>query len=221
MGKRVEVVKGERYHDWTAIREVGRNDHGKRMAECVCKCGAIQPVIIYNLTSGRSKRCKGCMGKLYQVEVKIGQRFGHWVVLCEIKGLRDNRGEAVRRFRCKCDCGSIKNKSPSELRSGKNKQCVKCNSKQRREENLKKYRIGKGLDPDTPIGEQDGRERRMFADTVRTKIFARDNGKCQLCFKRAKQIHHIIPWNDCYKPCLLYTSPSPRDRTRSRMPSSA
>ena len=25
-----------------------------------------------------------------------------------------------------------------------------------------------------------------------------------------------VPW-----PCLLYTSPSPRDRTRSRMPSSA
>ena len=32
-------------------------------------------------------------------------------------------------------------------------------------------------------------------------------------------IYHI----DCanYLPCLLYTSPSPRDRTRSRMPSSA
>ena len=26
---------------------------------------------------------------------------------------------------------------------------------------------------------------------------------------------------DCPKVCLLYTSPSPRDRTRSRMPSSA
>ena len=25
----------------------------------------------------------------------------------------------------------------------------------------------------------------------------------------------------CIDPCLLYTSPSPRDRTRSRMPSSA
>ena len=25
----------------------------------------------------------------------------------------------------------------------------------------------------------------------------------------------------CWYPCLLYTSPSPRDRTRSRMPSSA
>ena len=29
---------------------------------------------------------------------------------------------------------------------------------------------------------------------------------------------HGQPW---YWPCLLYTSPSPRDRTRSRMPSSA
>ena len=28
-------------------------------------------------------------------------------------------------------------------------------------------------------------------------------------------------WVDEYGDCLLYTSPSPRDRTRSRMPSSA
>ena len=27
--------------------------------------------------------------------------------------------------------------------------------------------------------------------------------------------------DDLYRDCLLYTSPSPRDRTRSRMPSSA
>ena len=30
-----------------------------------------------------------------------------------------------------------------------------------------------------------------------------------------------IPYQDLYTRCLLYTSPSPRDRTRSRMPSSA
>ena len=29
------------------------------------------------------------------------------------------------------------------------------------------------------------------------------------------------PFDDALKDCLLYTSPSPRDRTRSRMPSSA
>ena len=28
-------------------------------------------------------------------------------------------------------------------------------------------------------------------------------------------------WAERARPCLLYTSPSPRDRTRSRMPSSA
>ena len=30
-----------------------------------------------------------------------------------------------------------------------------------------------------------------------------------------------LPWTTDTKHCLLYTSPSPRDRTRSRMPSSA
>ena len=30
-----------------------------------------------------------------------------------------------------------------------------------------------------------------------------------------------VPEQLLNKPCLLYTSPSPRDRTRSRMPSSA
>ena len=36
--------------------------------------------------------------------------------------------------------------------------------------------------------------------------------------KKAKVINGIKRYS---KPCLLYTSPSPRDRTRSRMPSSA
>ena len=31
----------------------------------------------------------------------------------------------------------------------------------------------------------------------------------------------VNPWAQVVKDCLLYTSPSPRDRTRSRMPSSA
>ena len=35
-----------------------------------------------------------------------------------------------------------------------------------------------------------------------------------------KTVLKTIPYYD-FKICLLYTSPSPRDRTRSRMPSSA
>ena len=33
-------------------------------------------------------------------------------------------------------------------------------------------------------------------------------------------LEYVEQYGD-YKTCLLYTSPSPRDRTRSRMPSSA
>ena len=33
--------------------------------------------------------------------------------------------------------------------------------------------------------------------------------------------HYVLTFDEATKICLLYTSPSPRDRTRSRMPSSA
>ena len=43
--------------------------------------------------------------------------------------------------------------------------------------------------------------------------------------RNLKRVDNILSWFRSYgkqpKDCLLYTSPSPRDRTRSRMPSSA
>ena len=40
--------------------------------------------------------------------------------------------------------------------------------------------------------------------------------------RRRANIKHLIPLEDAINiPCLLYTSPSPRDRQKSRMPSSA
>ena len=42
------------------------------------------------------------------------------------------------------------------------------------------------------------------------------------CNKYLKQdFNIIITGREAYKSCLLYTSPSPRDRQKSRMPSSA
>ena len=35
------------------------------------------------------------------------------------------------------------------------------------------------------------------------------------------EAHYAVHSERPFYPCLLYTSPSPRDRTRSRMPSSA
>ena len=49
--------------------------------------------------------------------------------------------------------------------------------------------------------------------------------KLKKIFKKEKIDAYIVPKNDEffgeYIPCLLYTSPSPRDRSVSRMPSSA
>ena len=38
---------------------------------------------------------------------------------------------------------------------------------------------------------------------------------------RKSKKYHVHDAENQFKTCLLYTSPSPRDRTRSRMPSSA
>ena len=39
--------------------------------------------------------------------------------------------------------------------------------------------------------------------------------------KKLEEAGAVTRYRDQYYTCLLYTSPSPRDRTRSRMPSSA
>ena len=39
--------------------------------------------------------------------------------------------------------------------------------------------------------------------------------------ERQRRLGIAVDWLDADAACLLYTSPSPRDRTRSRMPSSA
>ena len=44
---------------------------------------------------------------------------------------------------------------------------------------------------------------------------------CEISNKYGVQEHGDVAVNEEDIPCLLYTSPSPRDRTRSRMPSSA
>ena len=63
------------------------------------------------------------------------------------------------------------------------------------------------------LGSQTGLAHNIDASTLQTKITAATSGT------PANTTTQLSPF--VFKTCLLYTSPSPRDRTRSRMPSSA
>jgi len=55
------------------------------------------------------------------------------------------------------------------------------------------------------------------ADSRRTKRSSERNRKCRIVAAEIKELSS----GGVFYDCLLYTSPSPRDRTRARMPSSA
>ena len=106
-------------------------------------------------------------------------------------------------FLCRCECGLEKGVSLYSLTSGQSKQCKDCGIIERNkklEVHFKDYRESKGLNPDVLMTPRIRKERNVFAETVRGKIYGRDNSKCQMCFKPAKAVHHIIPWSACHKP---------------------
>ena len=68
----------------------------------------------------------------------------------------------------------------------------------------------------TPYELEDAREkRRLYYRRARKRIAA------QRKHRRATDPEWRQKENNRYQTCLLYTSPSPRDRQKSRMPSSA
>ena len=72
------------------------------------------------------------------------------------------------------------------------------------------------------------RGRRKCRSRFGNRALLVDEGRCDgyggWCPPRSQGVHAVVllrPPRCALRTCLLYTSPSPRDRTRSRMPSSA
>ena len=77
--------------------------------------------------------------------------------------------------------------------------------------NRKKKRIGRG--PGSGKGKTGGRGIKGQKSRSGVAINGYEGGQMPL--------YQRLPKRGFNKPCLLYTSPSPRDRQKSRMPSSA
>ena len=183
--KKKEVKPNQIFGSWTVIEEVESEKEG-RYFSCKCNCGTVENKKLSALTNGSAKQCRKCGYKSLKIEVKPGYRFNSWTIIKEIES--EKKG---RHFSCKCKCGSVHNVALGTLRNGDSKGCRECT--------YRDYRISKGLDPDIPMSSKNNKMRDIFFHSVRVKILSRDNGKCQLCFDRAKHVHHIIPWSECQK----------------------
>lgn len=56
-------------------------------------------------------------------KIKINDKFIHWTVIDEAPNQISPGGTSRKMYKCKCDCGTIKEVSASQLRTGKSTSC--------------------------------------------------------------------------------------------------
>ena len=66
------------------------------------------------------------MGK--KLEFKAGDKFGKWTVLEETEPQISPRGAKTRMFKCRCECGTVRDVSGSSLNTEHSKSCGCYNS---------------------------------------------------------------------------------------------
>lgn len=111
---------GDRYGHLVVIGEAEKESNGQLRYKCQCDCGNIIITRGTRLRNGEKKSCGKCVYNNYRnFEDLTGRRFGKLVVL-EYVGTNKNRRSI---WKCKCDCGIIKNISVHDLKMGKTKSC--------------------------------------------------------------------------------------------------
>lgn len=58
-----------------------------------------------------------------KISIKKHEKYGRLSILFEVEGVKFKCGKTVRRFKCKCNCGSVVVVGLSNLRSGHAKSC--------------------------------------------------------------------------------------------------
>lgn len=56
-------------------------------------------------------------------KIKVNDRFTHWTVIEEASNHISPGGTSRKMYKCKCDCGTIKEVSATQLRTGKSTSC--------------------------------------------------------------------------------------------------
>lgn len=144
--KRLDLT-GQKFGQWTVVREADKNKRGQRRWLCQCTCGKSNEVTTAALRSGGSKSC-GC-SKEKPLDRKLnGRKFGRLTVVGDgffvTHGIK--KPQRFWSYNCVCDCGEKRVVSERSLWNGTTKSCG-CARKDKWSEYLstggrRKYEIG-------------------------------------------------------------------------------
>lgn len=168
-------LRGKRFGNLTAIRDVGKDARGARIWECKCDCGKIIRTKGTSLVSGNTTSC-GCI----MLADLIGRRFGRLVVV-ELTGAKKRK----RRWKCICDCGKTTIQPTFTLTTGHVVSCGCFNAERRLGENNPRWLGGKSFEPYC----------QKFNEYLKEEIRDAFGRKCFLCGVsengRKLSVHHI------------------------------
>ena len=134
MSKTIDLI-GQRFGRLTVVSRA-ENKCGRTNWHCKCDCGNERDILAINLTRGFTKSC-GCLHNEQLRERKLidllGQKFGRLLVLKRA----ENHGRETY-WKCRCDCGNIKEINGAKLKNGHTKSCG-CLSKETTSEIFKTH----------------------------------------------------------------------------------
>lgn len=111
-------LTGQRFATLTVIRDTGKRDkNGGVLWLCRCDCGNIKEMTTNALRKPTLKSC-GC--KQQKRDDLTGRVFGRLTVV-EYIGWNDKQHTSF--YKCRCECGNLKNISREQLLSGKTRSC--------------------------------------------------------------------------------------------------
>lgn len=113
-------LTGQKFGRLTVVCRA-ENKNGRTMWHCKCECGNEKDIIATSLTRGLTKSC-GCFHNEDLSNRKLndltGKKFGRLLVIERA----ENRGRQTY-WKCRCDCGKIKEINGAKLKNGHTKSC--------------------------------------------------------------------------------------------------
>lgn len=129
--RKFKDLSGEIFGNLTVLYrstdEIMSNGNKTPKYACQCACGEYVLVRATSLKNGHTSSCKTCNRskslKNKNLDNLTGQRFNRWLVLERAESVLEPRGKYATMWKCKCDCGTIRDIRASALKANLTHSC--------------------------------------------------------------------------------------------------